>query len=210
MGLEKVNIKFKRDSGSYSPVLASEGSAGIDISAKEGGLIPCGTTELIKTGLYFEIPKGKFIRAVPRSGLSLKTMARITNSPGTIDSDYRGEFGIILSCDYPKEFFESVLISSSLCILFFILGLFIVVEANIIFLFKVGLFLSLTFLMLGLQVGFFDYFSRFFGFKFNAGDRLVQIIIEDYYLPEFIEVDNLSETERGTGGFGSTGVSNKS
>lgn len=207
--VESVDIKFKRDDGAYSPVSGSVGSAGIDISAKDGGLIPCGTTELIKTGLYFEIPEGKFIRAVPRSGLSLKSMARIPNSPGTIDSDYRGEFGIILNCDYPKEFFESLVVSSSIMTLMTFLLIFIVTGLDLMFLWKSALSILVIFFNLGVQVGLLDYFSRFYGFKYNAGDRLLQIIIEDYYSPNFIEVNELSVTDRGIGGFGSTGVSNK-
>lgn len=207
--IESVNIKFKRDDGAYNPVSGSVGSAGIDIAAKEGGLIPCGTTELVKTGLYFEIPEGKFIRAVPRSGLSLKSMARIPNSPGTIDSDYRGEFGIILNCDYPKEFFESLIISSSVMTLMTFLLIFTIIGLDIMFLWKSALSILSVFFNLGIQIGLLDYFSRFYGFRYNAGDRLVQIIVEDYYFPNFIEVNELSMTDRGVGGFGSTGISNK-
>jgi dUTP pyrophosphatase len=101
---------------------------------------------LIPTGLSFEIPPGYEVQIRPRSGLSLKTPLLVVNSPGTIDSDYRGELKIILG-NFSNE-----------------------------------------------------------SFKINHGDRVAQMVLAPITQAEFIRVDNLSETARGVGGFGSTGL----
>lgn len=72
------------------------GDAGIDIRAADNYEILPGETKLIKTGVKVAIPQGYELQVRPRSGLSLKTKMRIANSPGTIDSNYRGEIGIII------------------------------------------------------------------------------------------------------------------
>jgi len=83
------------------PKYETLGSAGADIKAnltasKTLELLP-GQKELIPTGLSVEIPSGYEIQVRPRSGLSFKTGLMVVNSPGTIDSDYRGELKIILA-----------------------------------------------------------------------------------------------------------------
>ena len=100
---------------------------------------------MIPTGLLFEIPEGYEIQVRPRSGLALKHGITCLNSPGTIDSDYRGEIGVILINTGKEDF---------------------TVENN---------------------------------------DRIAQIVLSPVVRADFIPVGNLSETERGTGGFGSTG-----
>lgn len=93
----KVNIKIKKlHPDAVIPQYQTEGSAGFDFHTVEEVVIPEYGTKLVRTGLAFEIPKGYEIQIRPRSGLSLKTSIRIANSPGTIDSDYRGEIGIIV------------------------------------------------------------------------------------------------------------------
>lgn len=72
------------------------GDAGIDIRALEDCDINPGETKLVKTGIKVAIPQGYELQVRPRSGLSLKTKMRVANSPGTIDSNYRGEIGIII------------------------------------------------------------------------------------------------------------------
>lgn len=97
-----VNIKFKRLDNSFSdiqlPEYATEGSAGMDIRAavSEQFIIEPGKIELIPTNLQVEIPEGFELQVRPRSGLAIKNGIGILNSPGTIDSDYRGEIKIIL------------------------------------------------------------------------------------------------------------------
>lgn len=80
------------------PDYASEGAAGADVRAfiKETIVIPAGGSKLVPTGLRVAIPEGYEIQVRPRSGLALKNQIAVLNSPGTIDSDYRGEIGVIL------------------------------------------------------------------------------------------------------------------
>lgn len=81
------------------PKYETPGSAGIDIKAYiDDGVINIlpGQTVAIPTGLYFAIPQGYEMQIRPRSGLSAKTNLIIPNSPGTIDSDYRGELKVLL------------------------------------------------------------------------------------------------------------------
>ena len=99
--LEKVFIKFRRlDDSSDLPVpcYESEGSSGMDIraSVKDAVILESGEIKLIPTGLAVSIPSGYEAQMRPRSGLALKHGIGLVNSPGTIDSDYRGEIGIIM------------------------------------------------------------------------------------------------------------------
>lgn len=71
--------------------------AGMDVCAAEEVQIGAGETVLIPTGLKFAIPEGYEIQVRPRSGVSLRTPLRISNSPGTIDSGYRNELGILIT-----------------------------------------------------------------------------------------------------------------
>lgn len=82
------------------PFYATEGAAGADIRAslpeKKSIIIKPGERKLVPTGLQMEIPLGYEVQVRPRSGLSLKSSLLVVNSPGTIDSDYRGEVNIII------------------------------------------------------------------------------------------------------------------
>jgi dUTP pyrophosphatase len=129
---------------SYEPI----GAAGADVRASlsaDSLSIPAGKRVLVPTGLSFEIPLGFEIQVRPRSGLSLKTDLLVVNSPGTIDSDYRGELKIIL-------------------------GNFGQADAII-----------------------------------KHGDRIAQLVLAPVVQANFIIVDELNTTSRGSGGFGSTG-----
>ena len=92
----KVRIvnKSKHDLPSYSTVF----SAGMDLRAdldKPRKLKP-GARDLVPTGLFVELPRGYEAQIRPRSGLAIKKGVTVLNTPGTIDSDYRGEIGIIM------------------------------------------------------------------------------------------------------------------
>ena len=90
-------IKLKKlDERAKIPEYKTPGSAGFDFEVLEDMVIFPGETTFIPTGLAVEIPDGYEMRIRPRSGLSATTNLIIPNSPGTIDSDYRGEIGIIL------------------------------------------------------------------------------------------------------------------
>jgi dUTP pyrophosphatase len=142
-----MRIKIKRLSeNSKIPQYQTNGSAGFDFHAIEDMEIFPRQTVLVKTGLSMEIPEGYELQVRPRSGMSLKTKMRVANSPGTIDSDYRGEICIIME--------------------------------------NIGMLGSLP-------------------YEIKKGDRVAQGVICPVYQATFIE-DELSDTERGEGGFGST------
>lgn len=128
------------------PSYETAGSAGMDVRAAEELTIAPGRRGLVGTGLAFAIPEGYEIQVRPRSGLALKKGISIPNTPGTIDSDYRGELKVIL-----------------------------------------------------LNHGEDD-------FIIERGDRIAQIVVAPVQRGLLFEVDDLDETQRGSGGFGSTGV----
>ncbi len=100
--MNEINIKIKRLSDEFTdislPKYATHGSAGLDIAAavKEEIIIPKGKIGFVPTNISVEIPEGYEIQVRPRSGLAVKHGITVLNSPGTIDSDYRGEVKIIL------------------------------------------------------------------------------------------------------------------
>lgn len=144
-----VNIKCVASKGAIIPEYKTAGAAGADLCAMlEAPLtIPAGRSAMVSTGLFFEIPKGYEVQVRPRSGLAAKNGVTVLNTPGTIDSDYRGEIKVIL-----------------------------------------------------INLGTDD-------FTINNGDRIAQMIIAPVIQASFTITDSLSETERGSGGFGSTGLS---
>lgn len=147
--LEPVDIAVKRlDHAGDLPLPSYEtaGSAGMDVRAAEELVIAPGQRGLVGTGLAFAIPHGYEIQVRPRSGLALKKGISIPNSPGTIDSDYRGELKVILLNHGDEDF---------------------VIE---------------------------------------RGDRIAQIVVAPVQRGILLEVADLDETQRGSGGFGSTGV----
>ncbi len=102
-----VNIKIRVEEGANVPVYQTNGSAGMDVCAflpHGPQTIGKGELKLIKTGIYIELPDGYEAQIRSRSGLALKNGISVLNSPGTIDSDYRGEVGIILINHSDKEF----------------------------------------------------------------------------------------------------------
>lgn len=92
----EVYIEICRE-GAVLPCYAKPGDAGMDVYAAEEVLIRPGETVIVPTGLKLAIPEGYEIQIRPRSGISFKTPLRLSNSPGTIDSGYRDELGIIIN-----------------------------------------------------------------------------------------------------------------
>lgn len=94
------------------PTKATTGSAGFDVKASERKLIHAGTAKLVKTGIKLAIPAGYEAQVRSRSGMSLNHNVIVLNAPGTIDSDYRGEVGVILmnvgKQDYEVEVGEKI------------------------------------------------------------------------------------------------------
>lgn len=149
MHSQKVDIRVKRldhGAGLPMPAYATSGAAGMDICAAEDLTLRAGKRHAVATGFAFAIPDGYEIQVRPRSGLALKHGITCLNTPGTIDSDYRGEVKVILA-----------------------------------------------------NLGDED-------FVINIGDRIAQIVVAPVTQGIMIEVDALDDTERGTGGFGSTGI----
>ncbi|TVR59126.1 MAG: dUTP diphosphatase [Spirochaetaceae bacterium] len=127
-----------------TPRYATDGSAGADISASAEVVLPRGGRALVPTGIRLAIPNGFEGQIRPRSGLALKHGVTVLNSPGTIDSDYRGEIKVLL-----------------------------------------------------VNLGEHEYTVR-------AGDRVAQLIVAPVVRVKFGEA-MIPESDRGTGGFGSTG-----
>ena len=134
--------------GLYQIKKATKGSAGFDLLAaiKNEISIDPGSTKLIPCGFSIQMPDGIEGQVRPRSGIALKNSVTVLNSPGTIDSDYRGEIAVIL-INHGNE-----------------------------------------------------------PFKIEKGSRIAQIVICPVVKAQLVEVDDLNITERGDGGFGSTGT----
>jgi len=142
----QINIKLL-DKDLPAPEYAHEGDAGCDLRSRIDQTIPPGERALIPTGISIAIPSGYGGFVQPRSGLALKHGISIVNTPGLIDSKYRGEIGVILINTDKSEPFEV-----------------------------------------------------------KKGDKIAQLIIQRVESVKFDVVDELDETVRGSGGFGSTGV----
>lgn len=131
------------------PFYASAGAAGADVRANlpDRGMVVLepGARSLVPTGLRMAIPEGYEVQVRPRSGLALKHGVTLANPPGTIDSDYRGELGVIL-VNLGDAPFEVV-----------------------------------------------------------HGERIAQLVVAPVTQGVFAVVEDLDETARGAGGFGSTG-----
>ena len=142
----KVLIK-KLNSKVQLPKYKTDGSSGMDLMAfiENSINIKPQQSALIPTGISIAIPEDTEVQIRPRSGLAAKSSISVLNTPGTIDSDYRGEIKIILF-NHGKEEFEV-----------------------------------------------------------NNSDRIAQMVLMPILKIEFEEVDELPETIRGSGGFGSTG-----
>ncbi|WP_277969433.1 dUTP diphosphatase [Sphingomonas echinoides] len=127
------------------PAYATEGAAGMDVVAAEAATLQPGARAAIATGFSIAIPPGFEVQVRPRSGLALKHGVTCLNTPGTIDSDYRGEVKVIL-INHGQDAFEIA-----------------------------------------------------------RGDRIAQLVPAPVQRARLEAVDVLDDTQRGTGGFGSTG-----
>ncbi len=105
-----IDIKLKRlphGEGLPLPSYASQGAAGLDVVAAESLSLAPGARHAVATGFAIAIPEGYEVQVRPRSGLALKHGITCLNTPGTIDSDYRGEVKVILA-NLSAEPFEIV------------------------------------------------------------------------------------------------------
>jgi len=138
-------LRLPHGEGLPLPAYATAGAAGMDVVAAEDVDLAPGARHAVATGFAVAIPDGYEIQVRPRSGLALKHGVTCLNTPGTIDSDYRGEVKVIL--------------------------------AN-----------------LGAEA-----------FPIRRGERIAQLVPAAVQRAAFAEVASLDDTERGSGGFGSTG-----
>jgi len=139
-------LKIKKlNNEAIIPAYQTKEAAGFDLHSIDDAVINPGERKLIGTGLAFEIEYGYEVQIRPRSGLAFKHGITVLNSPGTIDSDYRGEIKVLL-INHGNEPYE-----------------------------------------------------------IKKGERIAQAVIAPVIQAEIIEVDELSDTQRGAGGFGSTG-----
>jgi dUTP diphosphatase len=145
-------VRLKHAIGLPLPTYQSKGAAGLDLLAALDTQHPLtlapGARALVPTGLVLELPGGFEAQVRPRSGLALNYGIAVLNSPGTIDSDYRGEVGVVLA-----------------------------------------------------NLGHAP-------FEIRRGERIAQLVVHPVAHADLVEVDAVSETPRGDGGFGSTGKSN--
>ena len=145
--MPSIQLKIRKSHPeAIMPEYKSEGAAGFDLAACEDVEIGPYERKVVPTGLQMEIPVGFELSIRPRSGLALKGRLLMPNAPGTIDSDYRGDVGIIFLNQSPH---------------------------------------ALT---------------------VEAGSRVAQAVLSPVWRGILEEVEELSETGRGAGGFGSTGV----
>jgi dUTP pyrophosphatase len=96
--LEKIEVKIVREDGVKLPKYMTEGASGMDVCAymEKPVMLKSLGRDLIPTGIKMEIPYGYEVQIRPRSGLAIKHGITLLNTPGTIDSDYRGEIKIIV------------------------------------------------------------------------------------------------------------------
>lgn len=96
--MKNIEILTTTEDEELLPVYTSTGAAGADVRAAIKGeiILKPGCSVLVPTGLKLAIPEGYEVQVRPRSGLALKNQITVLNTPGTIDSDYRGEVGVIL------------------------------------------------------------------------------------------------------------------
>lgn len=141
-----IGIRLLSDKAQM-PRQATPESAGADLCSSESMTIYPNDIRLVHTGLQMDIPKGYHVEVRSRSGLALREGVFVLNSPGTVDSDYTGEIGVIL-CNAGKE-----------------------------------------------------------PFNIDVGDRIAQMVVIHHEVPSFTLVKEIQkDTERGSGGFGHTGV----
>lgn len=96
--MQKIKVKIVKENGVEIPKYETSGAAGLDVRAniKEAIVLKSLDRVLIPTGIKMAIPQGYEVQVRPRSGLALKYGITMLNSPGTIDSDYRGEIKVIV------------------------------------------------------------------------------------------------------------------
>lgn len=187
-GGNEMNVNIKRLSpDAQIPAYAHATDAGFDLVAAEDVIIEPGDTACVPTGLAFEIPEGYEMQIRPRSGITLKTPLRV--QLGTVDAGYRGEVGVIVDNIAQKK----------------VLGLDLNQQAIEYSEIEAPEVIS------GSLKNEWDYFGYYPNdtYIIRKGDRIAQAVIKPVEQVVFTEVDTLGDSDRGAGGFGSSGVTAK-
>lgn len=103
--MQEINVPISLDSEECIPTYGSSEAAGADLKSQEERTLAPGESAMIATGVRLELPIGFEVQVRPRSGLAAKHGITVLNTPGTIDSDYRGEIKVIL-INHSKEPFH--------------------------------------------------------------------------------------------------------
>lgn len=185
-----LTVKFKRlNENARVPTQGSIYSAAFDVYAIENIKLEPGETKLIMLGFAVALPQGYDMKLLQRSGLSGKGVV-VRNAPGLIDEDYRGEMGVLLK--YEPENTHKAIKKLYVSLQRFTKNLVSGAAFNIDMA-KTKLFEALN-------------FEPFPPYIINSGDRIGQLQVQKVVPFYFEEVEELDETDRGSGGFGSTGV----
>ena len=173
-------IKFKKLSQTaIAPNKSHYNDSGFDLYADEDVTLAYGETKAVATNIALELPDGYMADVRPRSGLTRDTALRVHY--GTVDAGYRGSIGIICENANYKEDFECIELSQNMA------------KAET----------TLDFLQKG-KIAIEKWHSMAYHIK--KGDKIAQLVIQKIPDIELIEADELNDTARGAGGFGSTGV----
>ncbi len=197
-------VYIELEEGAVIPTRASTHAAGFDLCAAEDAVIePCQTV-LVSTGIRLAMPPGLEAQVRPRSGLSLRTKLRISNSPGTIDADYRGLVSVI--CENTASLFDPIpyLLKHPEELNDFNKR-YKGIPAATYFRNRTGR--TLPFGIHDPTI-FVDANGHPIGSLYiRKGDRIAQLIFAEFAVPEFVIVDDVTSigSDRG-GGFGSTGM----
>ncbi len=185
-GGNEMNVNIKRLSpDAQIPAYAHTTDAGFDLVASEDVIIEPGETACVPTGLAFEIPEGYEMQIRPRSGITLKTPLRV--QLGTVDCGYTGEVGVIVDNIAQKIGEETTFYKV-------VDGYWEETEKAEFFDFELD------------DYRYGSVFVPENTCKIRKGDRIAQAVIKPVEQAVFTEVDTLGDSDRGVGGFGSSGV----
>lgn len=172
----EVYVEICRE-GVTLPKYARPGDAGMDVVAAEDVTIKPGETVVIPTGIKIALPQGYEVQVRPRSGLSFKTPLRVANAPGTVDSGYRDEIGVIMYNSSTKLY--SKIVMEGKCVCDIIYGDYDLTEKH----------------------------HKHGNYKIKKGDRIAQIVLQEVPVISWTKIKDIKsiEGDRG-GGMGSTGI----
>jgi dUTP pyrophosphatase len=187
MKIQRVNVRVKKlHEDAVIPRYARMGDAGFDLYAAEDVFIPPNGIAKVRTGLAFGLPEGYEIQVRPRSGLSYTTALRVSNAPGTVDCGFRGEVAVLLDNSVVPDYEINYGAESE--------------EDEVLPRY------GFSVLTIDGEEHTTKYSHPVNTVWIRKGDRIAQGVLAEVPMARFEVVEELDETERGAGGFGSTGV----